>query len=72
MTTQNSTAVNPSDLGALAVTLLKILTKTKNRVTSKAIRPESNRKKNNIFIKLDLYFLNASTYNAFREMMQGT
>jgi hypothetical protein len=41
MTTQASTAVNPSDLGALAVTELKMFTKTRNRVTNRAIRPKN-------------------------------
>ena len=40
ITTQVSTAVRPSDFGALAVTLLKIFTRTRNKVTSRAIRPE--------------------------------
>ena len=39
ITTHVSTAVKPSDLGALAVTLLKMLTNTRNRVTRRAIRP---------------------------------
>ena len=38
-TTQVSTAVRPSALGALAVTELKMLTRTRNKVTSRAIRP---------------------------------
>ena len=39
ITTHVSTAVKPSDLGALAVTLLKMFTSTRNRVTRRAIRP---------------------------------
>ena len=39
-TTQVSTAVRPSAFGALAVTELKMLTRTRKRVTSRAIRPE--------------------------------
>ena len=39
MTTQVSTAVSPSALGAFAVTELKMLTSTRNSVTSRAIRP---------------------------------
>jgi len=38
-TTQVSTAVSPSAFGALPVTELKMFTSTRNRVTSKAIRP---------------------------------
>ena len=34
-----SIAVSPSALGVLVVTLLKMLTKTRNRVTSRAILP---------------------------------
>ena len=34
-----SIAVNPSALGVLVVTLLKMLTSTRNKVTSKAILP---------------------------------
>jgi hypothetical protein len=44
ITTHVSTAVKPSDLGALAVTELKMLTKTRNRVTSNAMRPEIKEK----------------------------
>ena len=40
-TTHVSTAVRPSALGALAVTELKMLTRTRNRVTSSAMRPEN-------------------------------
>ena len=36
---QASIAVNPSALGVLVVTLLKMLTKTRNKVTSRAILP---------------------------------
>ena len=39
MVTQVSTAVRPSAFGALPVTELKMLTSTRNRVTSNAIRP---------------------------------
>ena len=39
MTTHVSTAVRPSALGAFAVTELKMLTSTRKRVTSRAIRP---------------------------------
>ena len=39
MVTQVSTAVSPSAFGALPVTELKMLTSTRKRVTSKAIRP---------------------------------
>ena len=41
-TTQVSTAVRPSALGALAVTELKMLTRTRNRVTRRAMRPDKN------------------------------
>ena len=41
-TTQVSTAVRPSALGALAVTELKMLTRTRNRVTRRAIRPATH------------------------------
>ena len=40
MVTQVSTAVSPSAFGALPVTELKMLTSTRNKVTSNAIRPE--------------------------------
>ena len=36
---QASIAVRPSALGVLVVTVLKMLTSTRNRVTSSAIRP---------------------------------
>ena len=36
---QASMAVRPSALGVLVVTLLKMLTSTRNRVTRRAIRP---------------------------------
>ena len=39
MVTQVSTAVSPSAFGALPVTELKMLTSTRNKVTSNAIRP---------------------------------
>ena len=39
-TTQVSTAVRPSAFGALAVTELKMLTRTRNKVTRSAILPE--------------------------------
>ena len=41
-TTQVSTAVSPSALGALAVTELKMLTRTRNKVTRRAMRPDKN------------------------------
>ena len=41
-TTQVSTAVRPSALGALAVTELKMLTRTRNRVTRRAMRPATH------------------------------
>ena len=37
---QASMAVKPSALGVLVVTVLKILTNTRKRVTSRAIRPK--------------------------------
>ena len=37
---QASMAVSPSALGVLVVTVLKMLTRTRKRVTSRAIRPE--------------------------------
>ena len=37
-----SIAVNPSALGVFVVTLLKIFTRTKKRVTRRAIRPKQN------------------------------
>merc|ERR1719376_723009 len=36
---QASMAVKPSALGVLVVTVLKMLTNTKNNITNKAIRP---------------------------------
>ena len=40
-TTQVSTAVRPSALGAAADTKLNMLTRTRNRVTSRDIRPQT-------------------------------
>ena len=55
MTTHVSTAVSPSALGALAVTELKMLTSTRNSVTSRAIRPARKEERKRGLVSHDMF-----------------